>query len=685
MTENTLAWYNDQGKVKLTGWVSDPPDVRESGVYVRMTMSELETLNVQDGNAKDVRISGDALVMLPAWASYKLGDQLQFLADPRTPFTSVDFSYRDYLSRQGIYSVVYYPQSVKLVGSHPVNPIRLWLENQRQFARSTIFELFPQPESGLLAGILLGLDNDLPASLAQAYRDTGTAHIIAISGFNMAILAGLLMALCSKAFNRYGAFILTAVGLSLYTVLVGGSPSVVRAAVMAVVAMGGHLIGRRSTGTNALCFTAALMCMFNPLLLWDTSFQLSFAATLGLVLFGSPLQTWAEESIGRRVPEEQVQRYAGPLSEYFLLTMAAQVATLPVIALQFKRLSISSLLTNPLVLPVQPAVLVAGGVTTLAGMVAAPLGKLGAVVAWPLLAYTNRIVAWIARVAPGSVSIDSRLALGIALLILAGFLLFLFRTPLKKMLGKLSFAWISLGLLAIILSVWTAFLQRPDGNLHLEWIRAGDAVNLVVASPEGHKIAINPQGSIDELTSTISQSLSLWQHSLDAVLITDRKAVSSLANFNESLPIRQVLLAPSLTHPLTDETPIRLEGSFPTLEVDAAEVVSAGTLRVEILAADQASSALLLEAGSLKVLIPDGIDPALIRDLNPQRLNGLTAVVLAPDDIVLVPPSWWEKLNPQFIFWQDLSIPPESGWVSVQGSTSLELVSNGESYSFFAR
>ncbi len=685
MTENTLAWYNDQGTLKLTGWVNEPPDVRESGVYLRMTMTELETLNAQDGNAKDVRITGDALVMLPTWAFYKLGDQLQFMADPRTPSSGVDFSYRDYLSRQGIYSVIYYPQSVRLVGSHPVNPIRLWLENQRQIARSTIFELFPQPESGLLAGILLGLDNDLPESLAQAYRDTGTAHIIAISGFNMAILAGLLMALCSKAFNRYGAFVLTAIGLSLYTVLVGGSPSVVRAAVMAVVAMGGHLIGRRSTGTNALCFTAALMCVFNPHLLWDTSFQLSFAATFGLVLFGSPLQTWAEERIGRHVPEEQVQRYAGPLSEYFLFTMAAQIATLPVIALQFKRLSVSSLLTNPLVLPVQPAVLVAGGLTTLAGMIAAPLGKLCAVVAWPLLAYTNRIVAWIARVAPGSVSINSRLALGIAVLIIAGFLLFLFRTHLKKWLGKLSFAWISLGLLALILSVWTAFLQRPDGNLHLDCIRAGDAVNLVVTSPAGHKLAINPQGSIDELTSTISQSLSLWQHSMDGVLITDRNAVKSPGNFNESLPIKAVILAPSLTHQLTDEAPIRFEESLPTLEVETAEIVSAGTLGIEILAADQTSSALMLEARSVKVLIPDGIDPALIRNLNPQRLNGLTAIVLAPDDIVRVPPGWWEQFAPQFILWQDLSIPPATGWVSLQGKPSLELVSDGESYSFFTR
>jgi len=234
------------------------------------------------------RIKGDCLVQFPTWVELKLGNVVQFYAEPRTPSNNSDFSYRDYLSRQGIESVAYFPQSIKVVGSHPVSPVRIWLENIRQRARKTIFALFPQPESGLLAGILLGLDNDLPPSLAQAYRDTGTAHIIAISGFNMAILAGLLMAFNSKILNRYRAFLLTAAGLSLYSVLVGGSPSVVRAAVMAVIAMGGHLIGRQSTGVNALFLTAALMCLFNPFLLWDASFQLSFAATLGLVLL--PLQ-----------------------------------------------------------------------------------------------------------------------------------------------------------------------------------------------------------------------------------------------------------------------------------------------------------------------------------------------------------------------------------------------------------
>jgi competence protein ComEC len=93
----------------------------------------------------------------------------------------------------------------------------------------------------LTAGNLLGNDNDLPAATKQAYQNTGTAHIIAISGFNMAILATLFLALFTQILNRYWAAILSALVLTLYTLFVEGSPSVVRAAIMAIMAFFGIL------------------------------------------------------------------------------------------------------------------------------------------------------------------------------------------------------------------------------------------------------------------------------------------------------------------------------------------------------------------------------------------------------------------------------------------------------------
>ncbi|PKN89736.1 MAG: hypothetical protein CVU45_06140, partial [Chloroflexi bacterium HGW-Chloroflexi-7] len=141
---------------------------------------------------------------------------------------------------------------------------------------------------------------------------------------------------------------MSAILLGFYASMVDSSESVTRALIMAVLAMGGHLIGRRQAGLNALLFTAAVMCLLQPLLLKDASFQLSFAASFGLVVFAQPMQDWLNGLLEKRVSEKAATKWTKPLSEYFLFTLAAQLATLPFIAANFGRISISALLANPL-------------------------------------------------------------------------------------------------------------------------------------------------------------------------------------------------------------------------------------------------------------------------------------------------------------------------------------------------
>ena len=126
-----------------------------------------------------------------------------------------------------------------------------------QRSAAVLEQLYPQPESALMAGILLGDDSGLPEDAQQAFRDTGTAHIVAISGFNIAILAGLIVLLLGKILPRATAALGAVIWIGAYTLLVGGSPPVVRAAIMGAVGLFGGLIGRRQAGVNSLTFTAA--------------------------------------------------------------------------------------------------------------------------------------------------------------------------------------------------------------------------------------------------------------------------------------------------------------------------------------------------------------------------------------------------------------------------------------------
>ena len=139
--------------------------------------------------------------------------------------------------------------------------------------------------------------------------------------------------------------------------MVGAQASVVRAAVMGSLGVLGQQVGRKQSGINALAFCAALMAFANPLILEDVGFQLSFGATLGLVWFGDPLQHGLVRLVEKRFPAPAVRFAAEAVGEYCLLTLAAQVTTLPIIAFHFQRVSLISAIANPLILPPQPLVM----------------------------------------------------------------------------------------------------------------------------------------------------------------------------------------------------------------------------------------------------------------------------------------------------------------------------------------
>jgi competence protein ComEC len=164
-------------------------------------------------------------------------------------------------------------------------------------------------------------------------------------------------------------------GIAIYTVLVGASASVVRPALMAGLAALAQRLGRQGDALAGLGAAAVAMTAANPYTLWDVGFQLSFGATLGLVLYADPVKTAFVRSVSRWTTSERAAQLAGPFGEYALFTLAAQVTTLPLTAAYFHRLSLVSWIANPLVLPAQPAVMILGGLTALTGSIWLPLGR----------------------------------------------------------------------------------------------------------------------------------------------------------------------------------------------------------------------------------------------------------------------------------------------------------------------
>lgn len=266
-------------------------------------------------------------------------------------------------------------------------------------------QYYPAREASLLSGILLGLDAGIPKEMEEDFRDSGLSHIIAISGFNISLLAGVLSATFRRLLGHWQALLATLTGLAFYTVLAGAEPSVVRAAIMGSIAVFGAAIGRQQSGLTSLTFTAAVLALFQPLILLDVGFQLSFAATLGLVLFAGPWQQALEAKLLQFWPAQRSRTAAAWIGEYLLVTLAAQLLTLPIVAYQFHRVSIISLIANPLALPVQPLLMIMGGLSALAGMVLTWAGQALAWLTLPLAAYTIKIASFFGSFGVASIDV----------------------------------------------------------------------------------------------------------------------------------------------------------------------------------------------------------------------------------------------------------------------------------------
>ncbi|RME37982.1 MAG: ComEC family competence protein, partial [Thermoflexia bacterium] len=362
-----------------------------------------ERLTLPDG--QQVSVQDTALVYLPRYPTFAYGDRLLVSGLLQTPPEFADFSYREYLARQGVFSLVRRAQAIR-VGQGTVNPLLALLLTFRQQAQAVIGRILHEPAASLLTGILLGVEGGIPKDVNEAFAATGTSHIVAISGFNIAIISGLFYQVFRRWLGPRRAVWPSIVGVVLYTLLVGASASVVRAAIMGILYLLGRRLGRPTYVPASLAAAAIGMTLWNPLVLWDVGFQLSFAATLGLVLYVDRLERGALRLLTLMASEEDARRALGFLSDALLVTLAAQIATLPLTLYYFRRLSLVSLLTNVLVLPAQPGVMVWGGLATLAGMLWLPLGEVLGWVAWRTDSLWPAVVVHVGNNALGVLSVN---------------------------------------------------------------------------------------------------------------------------------------------------------------------------------------------------------------------------------------------------------------------------------------
>ena len=519
--ETSLATYNDVGWVTLEGVVVGEPDEREHYTNLRV---RAERLTLPDG--AELQVEGVALVKADRYPEHHYGDRVQVEGVLETPPVFEEFSYKEYLARQGIHSLIRRAQ-VTLLAGNQANPLAYHLFAFKRRAQSTIAGILPEPQAALLTGILLGVETGIPAVLMDDFSATGTTHIIAISGFNITIVSGIFAGVARRLFGQRRAIGVAIAGVVVYTIFVGASAAVVRAAVMGILYLLALHLGRATYAPASLAAAAFFMTLLDPYVLWDAGFQLSFAATIGLVLYTEPLERIFERTLARITSAERAQKTVGLISEALLVTLAAQITTLPIILAYFGRLSLVTLLTNFLILPAQAYLMVTGGLAALLGLVFRPLGQVVGWVAWVFLTYTIEVVRLTAQVPFASVPVqmESWMVWGYYAL-LAGLTWWLARPreQRRELWSRFSSrletkALIGAAAILLVLAVF-AWRSLPDGRLHVVFLDVGQGDAIFIQTPSGKQVLVDGGPSETALLSQLGRQMPFWDRMLDVMVLT---------------------------------------------------------------------------------------------------------------------------------------------------------------------
>ncbi|HSG86154.1 MAG TPA: DNA polymerase III subunit delta [Candidatus Limnocylindrales bacterium] len=307
--------------------------------------------------------------------------------------------YGDYLRRIGVGGTVR-TRSLERLGSDE-GPLAV-VEVVRAGADAALARVLPEPEAGLASGILVGRRDRVDRDLAADFTTAGVSHVVAISGWNIAVVAAAVGAPLRRLSRGRRAVAILLV-IAVYTLVAGASPSVVRAALMAAVALTARELGHPGRAAAFLGLATLLMLLLDPSVVSDAGFQLSVAATAGLLVWARPIEDRLATVRWLRVP--------GWLREALALSLAAQLATLPIVLASFGRLSLVAPLANLAVAPLVPPVMAAslgalvGGFVGAVGLGDAPAGILAAP-GWALLATLIGCVRTLAGVPLASVDLE---------------------------------------------------------------------------------------------------------------------------------------------------------------------------------------------------------------------------------------------------------------------------------------
>ena len=373
LTPTALATQVEQ-TIELTGVVSREPDVREQQqlLYVKtntdtVLVSTDRHVQVQYGD----RVTAAGTLQVPASFTTDLGRE---------------FNYPGYLQARGVQYQMSFAEVVVTEQGQGNFIVGNLLAAKHSFM-AALEQTVPEPYVGLGEGLLLGEKRALGEDISEQFRLTGLTHIVVLSGYNVMLVVAFCLYIFSFIFGLRGRIVAGVIAIIAFALVVGLSATVVRASIMAVMVLVAQATGRRYDVLRALLLAGTLMLIINPyLLLFDIGFQLSFMATLGLVLFAPAFES--------TIASKGVTTLRG----FLLATVVTQIAVLPLLIYHIGQVSIIAVLANVLVLPVVPVAMLLTFLSGTAALVHVTLALPLAFLAQLSLSYILLVTDLLARV-----------------------------------------------------------------------------------------------------------------------------------------------------------------------------------------------------------------------------------------------------------------------------------------------
>ena len=556
--------------VEITGVIEDYPEPRGGLTRFRF--------NIHGYRSGESWVGSSGLLLVMARPSadviggrappfFRYGDSLVLTGALTVPPVLEDFDWREHLAREGVHYLMDQPE-VRLVGSgHGSPPMQLLYQFRSEMAAS-LGRSLPEPHASLTQALLLGIRSGLPSELRDDLAQTGTTHLVAISGLHVGILVGLVSLGSAAALGRRRQLyvVIPLLFVWAYAVLTGFSPPVARAAIMASLYLWAIYLGRQRSGLTALSAAAVVMVAVSPEILAELSFQLSFLAMAGLLLLGPWFRAGGLRLVARHWEPEGV---IGTVGKFFVeataISLAAILATLPVVAVNFHFLSPVGLPATLLILPVMPPALVSAFVVGVGGMVSEAAGQVLSWAAWPWLAWMTGVVEIFARV-PG-LTIDAGPAAPYLSMLYYAFWLGLlwwarrrwpkallrsdlpeFPTlrslpkPRLSALLSLNAALLLTGSV-LLAAIFTFSVVSSGERLRVTALNVGQGDSFLIQAPGPATVLVDGGPDPDNLVLELGQRLPQWQRSIDLVVLThpDTDHLSGLMGLMERYEVGVVI------------------------------------------------------------------------------------------------------------------------------------------------